>query len=102
MGATLDYNPNSFFIFDHGIVGSFRRLRASVMSMRSSNASRNSKSSIGTTAATGFLRRCTTILSPPYAARFKMSAKFCRVVLAVSVGDIGHLDILNVHLVQKE
>src|SRR2546423_714281 len=49
-----DYNPSSFLICDQGIVGSFRRLRASSRSIRSSICSNSSTSSIGTTAAMGF------------------------------------------------
>src|SRR5205807_2007633 len=67
------YSPNCFLIFAQGMVGSFRRLRASSRSMRSSMRSSNSRSSSGTTAATGFLRRCTMTRSLAYAARFTMS-----------------------------
>jgi len=78
-----DYNPSSFLIFDQGIVGSFRRFRACSRSIRSSICSNNSISSMGTTAAMGFLRRCTITRSRPYAARLMMSANSLRAVLEV-------------------
>jgi hypothetical protein len=87
-GLCSNYRPRSFLIFSQGIVDSLRRFRASARSMRSSIFSRSSRSSIGTTAATGFLRRWTIILSPPYAARLTMSEKFCRAELAVNFGGI--------------
>jgi hypothetical protein len=83
----MTYNPSSFLIFDQGMLGSFRRFPTSSRSTRSSICSSISKSSIGTTAATGFLPRCTMTRSPPYAARFRMSEKFCRASLAVNFAD---------------
>ena len=78
------YRPNCFLICVHGMVVSFRRLRASSRSILSSICSSNSTSSMGTTAATGFLRRCTITRSLPYATRFTMSEKLARAVLDVS------------------
>src|SRR5580692_4516522 len=85
---SVTYSPSSFLIFDQGMLGSFRRFRTSSRSARSSICSSISKSSIGTTAATGFLPRCTMTRSPPYAARFRMSEKFCRASLAVNLADM--------------
>src|ERR1700676_2237799 len=100
-GLCCNYRPKSFLIFSQGIVGSLRRFRASARSMRSSILSKSSRSSMGTTAATGFLRRCTTILSPPYAARLTMSEKFWRAVLAVNFGGMGiELPNFNVQIVR--
>src|SRR5271167_1178765 len=86
--GSVTYSPSSFLIFDQGMLGSFRRFRTSSRSTRSSICSSISKSSIGTTAATGFLPRCTMTRSPPYAARFRMSEKFCRASLAVNFADM--------------
>ena len=83
------YSLRSFLIFSQGIVrGSFSASRAAATSISSSSLSRSSTSSIGTTAATAFLPRCTITLSPRYAARFRMSEKFCRASLAVSLSGI--------------
>ena len=85
----LSYSRSFFFMVSQGIVpGSFNASRAAAMSISSSSFSRSSTSSIGTTAATGFLPRCTITLSPRYAARLRMSEKFCRAVLAVNFGDM--------------
>src|SRR5208283_1978062 len=95
-----NYRPRSLLIFSQGIVGSLSRFRASARSMRSSILSRSSRSSMGTTAATGFLRRCTIILSPRYAARLTMSEKFCRAALAVNFGGMMELrGLLHVQMV---
>jgi len=78
------YSLRSFLIFSQGIVrGSFSALRAAATSISSSSLSRSSTSSMGTTAATAFLPRCTITLSPRYSARLRTSEKFCRARLAV-------------------
>ncbi len=84
------YSLRSFLIFSHGIVrGSFSALRAAATSISSSSLSRSSTSSMGTTAATAFLPRCTITLSPRYSARLRISEKFCLATLAVSLAGIG-------------
>jgi hypothetical protein len=95
----LSYSRSFFFTVSQGIVpGSFNASRAAAMSISSSSFSRSSTSSIGTTAATGFLPRCTITLSPRYAALLRMSEKFCRAVLAVNFGDIkGTLQLTRLY-----
>src|SRR5450432_1541241 len=84
------YSLRSFLIFSQGIVrGSFSASRAAATSISSSSLSNSSTSSMGTTAATAFLPRCTITLSPRYSARLRMSEKFCRARLAVSLAGIG-------------
>src|SRR6266849_2093240 len=80
------YSLRSFLIFSQGIVrGSFSASRAAAISISSSSFSNSSTSSIGTTAATAFLPRCTITLSPRYSARLRMSEKFCLARLAVNL-----------------
>src|SRR5579863_1926539 len=91
------YSLRSFLIFSQEIVrGSFSALRAAATSISSSSLSRSSTSSMGTTAATAFLPRCTITLSPRYSARLRMSEKFCRASLAVSLLSISSLPVLIV------
>src|SRR5258708_6933993 len=86
------YSLRSFLIFSQGIVrGSFSAFRAAATSISSSSLSKSSTSSMGTTAATAFLPRCTITLSPRYSARLRMSEKFCRALLAVSLSSISRL-----------
>src|SRR5580658_2657036 len=93
------YSLRSFLIFSQEIVrGSFNASRAAAISISSSSFSRSSTSSMGTTAATAFLPRCTITLSPRYSARLRMSEKFCLARLAVSLVGIGlaNNSVLNV------
>src|SRR5580693_675106 len=93
------YSLRSFLIFSQGIVrGSFSALRAAATSISSSSLSRSSTSPMGTTAATAFLPRCTITLSPRYSARLRMSEKFCRASLAVSLSSISSLPV---HIVRN-
>src|SRR5271157_3984625 len=70
---------------------SFIALRASARSISSSRRSNNSRSSMGTTAATGFFLRCTIMRSPPYSARLTRSENWALAVLVVSLFDMYHL-----------
>ena len=89
--AGSSHKQSFFLTVSHGMVpGSFNASRAAAMSISSSSFSSSSRSSIGTTAATGFFPRCTITLSPLYAARLRMSEKFCRAALAVSFGAISN------------
>ena len=82
----LSHNFSFFLTVSQGMVReSFKASRTLARSISSSSFSRSSRSSIGTTAATGFLPRCTMTRSPRYSARLKMSEKFWRAVLAVSL-----------------
>src|SRR5271169_286515 len=79
-------NPSFFFTASSGILPfSFRALRARRTSISFSRCSimrsRKSYSSMGMTAATGFLRRCRTNRSPRYAVRLMSSANCWRAAL---------------------